>query len=547
MKQLENIFSQMLESQVIQDAWACDYVAYENDNPAISISMEIKELLGELESKPELLSFMGKLIDIERVAIGAFKDGEGVDITNLREELDSIAIYLNELSKNISLPDKDGLPENYQRILDLIERKTGQVPFSPINSLWVTIKNMSEHIREDALVNPKSFSALLALSLGSLGFMNMRMGDSSTIYVDQKATTITDLGFDFFDNPEGQLTFDPSLMNSDLAPSCHSHLTQIIGENGATFVKDTLDMAGLFPQHCAKLKTLAEDAQGNMLGAYDAMNARIGFLIKDPAVDLGNSIMAPSPFKDAFNVAANNTAEFIYSFNTIENVVVHSLIFASATATAAALGTMENKERQELQKDISNFFHRTRRSVPLNYLLASGGSTYAYMANSGVNPEMIWMGLGGMLAGSFTHKAINRANSRGFVKNLTLSARKNMSDLKNAVCIVSDKRAGELVDDSSSLSKTWKDHLKVPAIVTGAGVIATSLDAALTGGQVSGSILGVVGVTVPFIAYNIPEDTALHVIFGVAGGVVGGAYAGLSHAKRVLKSFLIDDCDNRPD
>ncbi len=520
--------ARILESDEINKIWSSHHVSRSDDNPALGIAQN----LHDFPSDPELLAFMSRLVELERGALGSSKNP---DVGNLRRELDGLAFYLADASSDITLPALESLPEDYQKILKMIERQTAQVPFRPIGVPVEMLKHTAQHIWEDAKEHPKSFAGLLTVSLGGLGFMNMRMGTSTTSYIDPEVTTITNLSLDALDDPDFVMEQDSSLLNLDLQPTCHDHLTQLLGETGADAIKSTLDMAGIFPQHCSRVKTLAADAQASLQGGYDFINSRIGFFIKDPATDLAGKILPDSPFKDAFYNAANNTADFIYAANTVENVVLHTIIFASAMATTVKFGTLENEEGKIIRKNAQDFFHRTIKNNPLNYVFGIAASAQSYMANEGLNPEMIWMGLGGVLAGHFSHAALKRLKRTDHVKNITAPARENLEHFSDMRKILSDNRAGEPL---AIEPKNWKNRLKKAGIISGGLAALASADAALTGGQISGNILGFTSVTVPFLAYNVPEDAGLHVIFGVAGGAAGAVWAAGVRGKRALKRGL---------
>lgn len=68
--------------------------------------------------------------------------------------------------------------------------------------------------------------------------------------------------------------------------------------------------------------------------------------------------------------------------------------------------------------------------------------------------------------------------------------------------------------------------------------LLSALDLAVASGTGTGSVLGAAAVTIPFLAYNIPEDMGLHVIFGIAGGTVGLGLSGMNKAKNSALGLL---------
>lgn len=545
---LQTGLTRTLQDHSLAQIWSRYYPSQNTRTPLSDLSDVIKSQNLTPENNAHLLIFMNEILDIEEQAlkrIPKHKRSE-TDLADI-ENIAQLKNYLQTLKERT--PEAYAhteLPEQYQKIIDMLRTETAQHPVRPIQNLMRLVKNTGVHIAEDAREHPYAFTGLLGISLGALGLMNMRMGSTANIYIDPIATTITDLDFDSLEQmtngADTALTLNPAFMNTGPAQSCHDHLTQVLGPTAADYVKNSLDAVNLFPQHCSKIKTLAQNAQGNLQSFYDTMNSRIAFMIHDPAQDIGNKIIPPSPFLDAFNHAANQTADFIYAANAIENVTLHTIIFASAVATTVKLGTLESEEAKEMRMKISDFFGRTTRNVPLNYLLCAAGSTYAYMANNGVNPEMIWMGLGGALIGQGIHNALNKNKSPALAQTLSVHIRDiDVHSLEASENITGNEKAGESLSAENKKSAWKKIITSKPAIASAVTGIASAADFAFNNGQISGTMLGGLSVTVPFLAYNVPEDATLHVILGFAGGVVGSIWAGGIRAKRALTNLLHRD------
>lgn len=536
----QNNISQILSSEELSSLWNRHHCR--TPSPAPDLARQIKEISSDIENHPELISFMIELVELETNAI---KQRSKPD-TSALNTLNELSDYLNNLAKDINLPEELELPEEQSLILEIISKHTGQNEFSPFSYIWNLTKNMTLHIAEDAKENPKSFTLLLAASLGILHFMNSNIGTSANIYIDPKATTITDLSFekldDLMSNPEAiDLTFNQQLLNMDLEPSCHDHLIQIMGQTSADFVANTLNAASLFPKHCSRVKDLAFNAQESLQAGYEAINSRLEFFISDPAQTLGALMLPDSVFKNAFETAANNTAEFIYAANTVENVVLHSIIFGSALASTMKLGTMKNDELQEIKDRSIEFTNRAITTRPLNYLLLCSGSAYAYISSSGITPDMVWLGAAGALAGEFIHKALNKKNAHKHTNRLCKNTTPKTTKIEETNFITTNTNNADekhIVNEGQHPGG-WSSYLKKPStILISTATTAVTLDAKITGGAFSGACLGALGVSVPFIFYNIPEDAALHLIFGFSGAIAGVFCLGANKAFEKVKSVI---------
>lgn len=521
--------SAVLESKEIAGAWPTHHRSLKDNNAPINIAEQVKNISDNLDQHPELLAFMQYLVEIELQSLGMPHKNDSSEKSETREKLRLLDKYLHSLPHTF-IPE-DQLPEDHQMVLEMVRQNTGQKPIRPMHTVWNSVKHLAHHIKDDAKEHPVAFGSLLTTSLGLLYFMNMRMGMKGTNYIDPKLMQVTDLDVDTLMDPSAPITVNAAEIVSDMRVGCHDHLKMLLGDNGADFVKNTLDAVDLFPQHCGRVKTLAQNAQDNLRSGYDFINSRIDLVVKDPAIDLANSVAAKGPFLDAFNAAANNTAEFIYAANTVENVVLHSIIFGSAVIGTVKIGQLDKQEVKNAWDRFSDFAYRTAATKPMNYVLCCSASVYSYMANNGYSPDMMWMGLGGLVAGELTHKAINSRKQNNSLHDAMLSVPRDIATLSNPSDITNNHRAEET-------HKPTLEKLKKPALFAGLASAATAADFALTGGQNAGTIAGTLGVTVPFLAYNVPEDATFHVIFGVAGAIVGGAWLAAEKAVKWTKDLI---------
>ncbi len=531
----------ILESQAIAGLWAKHHVTRQSAPAPAAQAKQIRAAWDAADMDPSLLSFMIELVGLETKALRKSGNHDDPDVPMLLRNMQDLQRTLRNKAAGVALPPRAKLNEEQKKILDMVENETATKPFQPVMTLLRTMKNTAMHIAGDAKEHPFAFSGLLAASLGTLAFMKARLGSSATLYMDPVATTMTNFSLDTMADPNAPIQTDQALLNMDFQPSCHDHLSQLMGQDAADFVKQTLDMAGMFPAHCSKLKTLADDAQQNLQGSYDFLNSRLELFIKDPTTDIAQRMIPDSPFLNAFNHSAHNTAEFIYALNTVENVVVHTLIFASSVVAAAKLGTMESEEIKALRQDITDYAYRQVRMNPLAVGLATSGSAAAFVMHGGINPDMIWAGLAGVLVGRMIHNGIRCAHAIDFVKASTpgsLSVSRAEADEADPLLMTGENRAGE---PHEPRRRTWPDALIKPAIGAGTLTILTTIDALATGGQVSGNVMGTLGVVVPFLAYNVPEDAALHIIFGVAGGIAGAAWAAITKGLKLLRKGFSDN------
>lgn len=518
----------MLESPKLSDLWKRYHLSDKDKNPAHDAARELYKSAGHFSENQGLLVFLKEFLNIQHATLPVKRKNDTLEDSHDRKILDTLSCHIESLIEDKQTP----VPEEYQPVLDMLEHATGQTPVRPVRSFWNFLKTQGKHIAEETKEHPAAAASMLALSLGTLRFMN----NGASTYIDPTVMQASNMDMDTLlslDSLDSTITFNAQQTPIDLP--CHDHivyfLDPIVGSEyavtGADFIKNTLGAAGLFPQHCAKLKTLAPDAQNWLLGGYDVINSRIAFMASDPAADLGKTVIPPSRFLDAYNTAVTHTSEFWYAFNAIENAVLHTVIFGSSMMLSRKLGKLSSEELTETLRSSKDFIYRTipsKRSfeeltetTPLNYVLAVSGSAYAYVSNNGFNPEMVWMGLGGLVAGQVIHKGIRSLKSRSCSEEIMANA---STDGIESLYVLSDVRAGEASTKDKALNG-WQTLALKATIGAGIGTAAVTIDTALTGGQITASVLGGGSVTVLFLGYNVVEDAALHVIFGAAGGATG--------------------------
>lgn len=511
-KSAAHAFEPLITSDQVSGRWTTHYFGERHDSPIPDIVKELAEVEDDLKDRPELLKFM-----LETTALVRGIQGKSRDFADTPEEGDARAellrnfakfdAYINGLASGVDLPHREDLPEEYQKVLALIEKETGQQAIRPVAGTAAFFKNYISHIAEHVREKPASATAALAVSLGVVWLANHKMGNAVTNYIDPTSTQINNFGAGEF----GQIfEFDPTMPVAEFERTCHSHVEAMFGKTVADIA------APIMPQHCDKFKTLAEDAQGNVAAGYDLVNARIEGLIKMPVSDLVGKLIDNEAFMRGFETGARNTADFIYKFNTVENITLHYIIGQLAFDQGRKLGRLTSDEAREGWQKISNFTYRTAVNAPMAYAAGLSLAAQSYLEN-GMNPEMVWMGAGGALAGQLGHKAFTRFfNGKSRAEAMMEESRARMEAFKYAGSSVQGDKPTLLVD------KKKKHGAKVAFGALGGvgtyGVLVSECP------EVAGMIAGSAAVGGSFLAYNVPEDAALHVIFGIVGGAAGYGY-----------------------
>lgn len=523
----------ILQSPAMAQLWAQHHNQKYADNPAPDLASEISSLTEQLQDRPDLLAFMLELINLERGMIRKPRKQENDEYKELREQLDGLKYHLETIADGITLPSREILPEDQQKILDLMERQTAQKPFRPVHSTLHLMKDMAIHLKEEASTHPGPFLTSTAFCGAFIAFMNMRLGDMKNNYIDPELAAVSNLTLDSLDDPDFVPEIDMSLLEN-FQPSCHDHLQAAFGKQAADLIKTTLDGINLFPQHCTGLKTLGA-WQGNMWDVYDGWNARMAPFIQDPAEKLGD-LLANAPFHDSFVSAATNTADFVYAANWHENITLHTVITYAAFRTYCKYREMEDDERKKIRQNMLDFARRTPRLYPLTYALSASASACVLAANGSPSAEMIWPAIIGGIAGHTIDRYRLKAKTHDLAKQTTLSVRESLTYFADTLDITQANKAWESPSNNIALSEKWKAAGKA-ALITTAAVTA---DAFATGGQVAGSIAGGMSVIVPFLYYNVPEDTTLHWVFGLLGAGLAATWQHgiVAPAKFMSRPFL---------
>ncbi len=538
-----SMLADILDAPAFTEMWRRYHFSRADENPAHVLAEDIRA--GKLESDPDLVAFLREMIDIERLALGVPSEKDSAEITSMRDGLEAMARYVASLMPAQLLPPRKKLPASSQDLLDILEKETAQTEFTPVSYSWNFIKNMWLHIYEDAKKRKIQSGLFLTLSLATLGFMNSRLGTSSTIYTDPEDTTIVNFSLDEIDSDK-PFQRDPSVRRNTSKQACHDHVLNLTHSKVvADWTTDTFGDDVFFARQCNKMKTLARDANG----MYNWMNGRLGVFTKDRVLEVGKTLPT-SHFVRGYKDGADTHSEFVYEFDWVENITIHSILLLYSMRKTYKYGTMDNEEWRETKATITDFFNRTRQNVPLSYPLTLAGTTAAFMHDGGVNTTMIWGALAGSLAGQGLHTVWRRHNRADHVQNIILPAHDRLTQFAYEPTIVIPD-----VDiiSPAALEGRWKKKLAaafVPAAALGSLVVADArgvLDAlppgtmhnlAVNASYVAGWIIAGGMVDGSYLAVNVPQDAAFHTIIIMLGAAAGGGGAGLYRGGKGLANIV---------
>lgn len=500
-------FEGFVSSSGISGRWGDHYFGQRHENPVPDVVEKLHGIRDDLASDPALVKFMLETTALLKSGVGQAKASDP-EVQKLRALLDGLSVFLQGLVAEKDLLARSDLPEEYQKLISILEKDTAQKPLRPIAGTGLFLKSYVSHIYEHVREKPGSAVGAFGASLGFLWLVNHKMGGATTSYIDPLNVAITNMGMGEFG---ADFEFDPTVSLEGLQPSCHNHVSDVFGPEVADFAQPVL------PEHCSKFKTLAEDAQSSAQGFYDAVNSRIEGLIHMPLSDLFGKVVDHEAFMRGFETGARETAEFIYQFNAVENITLHYVIGTIAFDQGRKLGRVTSDEAREALQKITNFTWRTARQVPLAYAAGLGLSINSYVAHGGLNPEMVWTGAAGVVGGLAVHKLAGKVfNRKARAKAVAGNAGESLAGFER-FSVPEDVQAR--LDAAASKGRGWMKKGAVSlAAAAGAAGFAKEFP------EMAGVIAGGLTVSGSFLAYNVPEDAALHVIFGIAGGTAGYGY-----------------------
>lgn len=545
-----SIFSQILVSDKISELWDQDYSGEKDKNPSKQIGKILEYLPEALEKNHNLRSFVYELSQIEKKA-RAFN---GADAPELNQALPD---FLQAIQGDAPWPKRDNLPEEYQRILKLVELDLGQNKTNPHKWVIKATRDLAQEIKNDVKANPYTTSGFGVVTAAFVYYMWSIGSLGGTFLLGKEATMVEAYGYGDMllqiEDPSYVPPLNEALYNPNLLPGCHQHLEAIfkpiVGKETAADMSVAIAEApvirNVFPQDCPATKDVADSVKG----VFDAVNSRITAIIETPFAHLGMQLQE-SPFRDAFLDAVRNGSAFWQSANWVEFFAFHIILFGLAHKKGLQYGSLQNEETSELKINGKNFFGRTLRNNYLNYIFAASAAGISVGAKILSKPEIgnvamqsdiplasvvVWSAIGAAFLGHFAHKSIRSLNATNRAAQHVISINKTELTSTDIEQIITDAKAGEKIRKKNN---SWEN---VVFGKTNTGKLArltplfVAADFALSGGVCTGYALGTAIVSAVFFAYNVPEDLGIHATILTIGGTTGVIRAKVGNAVNRMK------------
>lgn len=522
------IVCEQLESPTMQELWALHHFSRADENVPAKISAEIRKNMADMNIRPDLLAFAAEFLLTELR-------------TNPQNPALAAAYNILPHAENIgTYKARRAMPEDCKEILDMLDIQFQQRPFS--HFLGDVGAEYAEHLKDSAKKHPRAFTGLLVGCVGAGSFLNANLGPSKTYIDPAYAGAIVD---PLTGEMEG-IAASAEMIGAGFKGGCHNHLAPYIGEEAARFVGDNL---GGLVNHCGGFRDLSVRAQSAMQGAYDFVktpfNAFMDMFARNPLADFGTQEFLDSRFVAAYNAAASSVADTVYALNTVENIALHSFIFSAAAIEgyrqSAPGGGHEARETLSAAKD---FFHRTLHDRPLTYVLPviTSGATWAAQGN--FDSTTVLAGVTAGATGHIVHRLKHKWDRAAHIKNFTQDAGDLLRDFARAV---KEKSVSEIFVEPAR--KQWLNakekmawagaSLSAYATIVFADVSAAAQaiendlirESVLKSSEVLGAATATGLVAGLFVPFNIVEDAAQHVIFGVGGYGFGRTWGAMASAQ----------------
>lgn len=538
----------VMGSDALQELWQLYKRSESDENPAQQYAQALKDDSETALRDPALLSFAIVLSGALADAFPTKKKGLDPDVTALRNGLRGLKAQLWDLSNAFDLdvlPLKD-LPKKDQQLINIVQRQTGQIRHLLAKDMGKAFVESWRHILKDIRTSPIPAAMLSTVTIGLLLFMNRNLG-GTTSYIDPGRATITP------DNipAEGEdIIYDPNARgnDADLAVTCHDHLEQATGIP-ASFSQTYLN--GIVPQHCAQYMTLAVDIQDGLNWAYEGYNLRLALVTEKPVSSAGEQILVDSPFMQGFEDGTHAMANFVYAFNTVENIAIHSILFGGVFAASIRAGHMDKEEFNEAKNAVGDFVHRTLKTRPLAYAGSVGGVSADAILTGGVDPTTVWAFVGGGLAGYSVHKIARQFNRKAKAVDLAKPAKAQLLEFQSSA-------PTEIKEPKKKWGPIKKTFAAVSGLTTAGYVTLVSMNMngeiyniqddslrmlAESASYGSGFLTGGALVLGAYIVANLPEDTALHGIFSAAALTLAAPIVATSRTFKHLRNKMRNRAD----
>lgn len=508
---LGKIVSGMLESPEFQTRWREYFYTRRDEHPAAGMNAQ------DPQWREYSTAFMRALLALEQGALEKTWGHKTAKHGALQADLAALIRHLDTVLDNESA--RGDLPAPAREALDIIERYTLQKPFCPAQIIKDFTRETCAHIKTEATTHPAAFGVLLTTSLALLTFMNMKIG-AQTQYIDPALIGLTDASFDAAGNV---VNFTPPDIDYGAALSCHDHIAQLSPDLAQILAKYDMTL----PQHCARLKTMALDAQSDLQAGYDLLKTPFNALVKDPVQGLGQALFEQSHFMAAFNATAQNVSEFVYQANIVENIVVHSLILGAAFWGTVKCGNLDPQARQEITGHAWNFLHRSFVHRPLAYVFcaaAGGGASMAHTA--GLGAETLWAGLAGGVAGYLVHDIHRRFERKEHAQKILSGVQKDIASLNAYLGPSSVSKVPPFGDEKPKVRRlaalfafSAYGGLALADMAGYLDQVDSGLvhDLLVQGSEVAGSLTATALILGAYVPFNVAEDALQHVFFGLAG------------------------------
>ncbi|MBP7722420.1 MAG: hypothetical protein KA155_07765 [Alphaproteobacteria bacterium] len=498
----------------------------------------------DLSARPDLAKFATNFSRVELRALGAPKAGESRDVETIRSYLQSLAGDMAVIphEKNSA---SSATAETGDRILKILEKETGQVPFRPVRSSANFIKGWCGHLWSEFKENKISSTCLLLFTGALHRFTTMTIPNMTVRLMPEE--TAMQMDYESLLSSQSPAEYDPSLITTNLTGGCHDHLEKMVeafttsktlAKNVADWSRDVLTIGdySLFPQECRKMNSYAQDVQQGLQSSYQFMADRLAWFTEDKAMQVG-SLLPDSRYITAFNEGTQWVSSKIYVFDTYENIIIHGVLLGTSTFAAAELNSKSMEELRETWRDVKAVFNRARHNNKLNYIFGAAAAG-AYALSGAPHPEVgvFWAGVGGAVAGHLTQKGMKWWGSLKHVKDIAAPVMDKLAAFKKNAADITAAPVCELVQEK--LTRTF--NLARTAGTTALAVVTTSCASLYTNANVitndalretfvranEAICTGAgVGVTSAFyLVANGPQDMMFHGIIIVMGTAAGTIY-----------------------
>lgn len=527
--------SGMLHS--LSGEWDNFYPSKSNQNAFTTEADKIDALEETLDLHPQTMKFM---YEVTKLHYNALNDSPKHQ--ELKQSLASLADYISSVTYDAQINDEIELSEDQLQILDVIKMKTAQDAANAAHKFLKQIGAGMSHVTHELKEHPKSCAAFGSIGIGSLWFMNQKLGGK--IYLDPTLMTATNITNSDVNNIsemsddalfgdvddgtafEGTSTFDVNeldTLDTDMQFGVHSELGQALNiesEKADALRENNPLMDFLFPEKGFTLDTYVYDAQQNLVEGYEFIyGERYEFGLKESTLDMGAALVPHPELFTAYTKGAELLTDFWTGYDWVENIAVHPPMTIFTMLAVYKLGTMNAGEFAEFKGELKDTWHQATTASRLPYLGAATGMTASAIMNSGLDPSIVWMGLAGMLAGETAKRMTLKSKNSEFIQTSTASIKETLQSFNDPNLLLSNGRAGDIKSITEQTTSNWS---KAAAVTAGTVAVGTTLDYLTTGGQITAGTVGGAVVTAKFWAINAVQELGLHGLFAGMGAILGG-------------------------